>query len=53
MKTVKTIINDDVEKAMLGMYDWFFSQNEYEEGELLVVIRPHEATEVHFIVEEA
>ena len=53
MKTVKTIINDDVEKAIKDMQEWFFSQNEYEEGDMIICIKPHEATEVHFIVEEA
>lgn len=53
MKTVKTIKDDDVDKAIKGMQEWFFSQDEYEEGEMIICIKPHEATEVHFIVEEA
>ena len=53
MKIVKTIRDNDVDKAMNSMYDWFFSQNEYEEGDILVVIRPHEALEVSFVIEEA
>ena len=53
MKTVKTIKDDDVDKAIKGMQEWFFSQDEYEEGEMFICIKPHEAAEVHFIVEEA
>ena len=31
MKTVKTIKDDDVDKAIKGMQEWFFSQDEYED----------------------
>ncbi len=53
MKTVKTIINDDADKAVQAMQEWFLSQTLYEEGDMIICIKPHEASEVHFVVEEA
>ena len=52
-KVVKTIVDKDANAALLRMNEWFYRQNEYDEGDMLVVINPcdRDNSYVDFIVE--
>lgn len=53
MRIAKTIRNSDPAEAVQQAVNWFFNeQDEYEEGEMVVCIRPKEDVEVAFIIDE-
>lgn len=52
-KVVKTIEHKDPTEAIKRMNEWFDRQNEYDEGDMVVVINPKDSDSsfVNFIVE--
>ena len=53
MRIAKTIKSSDPAEAVQKAVNWFFNeQDEYEECEMAVCIRPREDVEVAFIIDE-